>query len=88
MGIGRVQLAGIPTAAYSNGALTDAYRTGVLSNFSNDMILSATEPARAVTYVPCIYNPTAPTDKFSVLVSATPQSSLRTMHRRTLRVGE
>jgi hypothetical protein len=88
MGIGRVQLAGIPTAAYENGAVTNAYLTGELSTFAADMILSLTEPARGVTFVPCLFNPTAPVNKFSVLAAATPQSSLRTMHRRTLRVGE
>jgi len=88
MGIGRVQLAGIPTAAYENGSLSNAYLTGVLTNFATDMVQSLTEPARGVTFVPCLYNPTAAGDKFSVIVAATPQSSIRTMHRRTLRVGE
>lgn len=88
MGIGRTQLAGIPTAAYANGEVTDAYRTGQLASFALDMMQSLNEPARAVTYTPCIYNPTAPVDKFSPIVLTIPQRSLRTMHRRTLRVGE
>jgi hypothetical protein len=88
MGIGRVQLAGIPTAVYENGGLTNAYANGQLSNLATDMLFSLTEPARTVTYVPCLYNPSSTGEKFSVLSAATPQLSLRTMHRRTLRVGE
>lgn len=88
MGIGRVQLAGIPTAAYANGELTAAYLATEMSNFAQDMLQPLNEPARGVTYIPCIYNPTAGGAKYSVLVAATPQSSIRTMHRRTVRVGE
>lgn len=88
MGIGRIQLAGIPTAAMNNGEVSAAYKGTEMLNLANTMIQSITTTGPVVTFVPCLYNPTAPVNKFSPLFSCIPMDTLRTMHRRTLRVGE
>lgn len=88
MGIGRLQLAGIPTAAMDNGELTAAYKNAELSNLAQVLLLSITTSGPVVTYTPCLFNPTAAGAKFSPLFSIVINDSLRTMRRRTLRVGE
>jgi len=88
MGIGRLQLAGIPTAAMDNGELAAAYKATEMSNLAQKLLLSITTSSPVVTYTPCLFNPTAPVNKFSPLFSIVIQDSLRTMRRRTVRVGE
>jgi len=88
MGIGRVQLAAIPTAAMNNGELTAGYLAAEAANIAQAIMMGITTSGPIVTYAPCLFNPTAPVNKFSPLLSVIPQASLRTMRRRTLRVGE
>jgi len=88
MGIGRLQLAGIPTAAMNNGELTAGYLAAECSNLAQALLLGISTSGPIVTYTPCLYNPTAPVFKFSPLFSIVPMSTLRVMRRRTLRVGE
>jgi len=88
MGIGRIQLAGIPTAVMNDGELTAGYLTGPLADLATSLLSSLTTTAPVVTYTPCLFNPTAPVNKFSPIFSIIPQTSIRVMRRRTLRVGE
>jgi len=88
MGIGRTQLAGIPTAAMNNGELTAGYLAAEASNVAQALLMGITTSGPIVTFAPCLYNPTGPTNKFSPLFSVVPMSSLRVMRRRTLRLGE
>jgi hypothetical protein len=88
MGIGRTQLAGIPTAAMNNGEVTAGYMTTELIGLATAMLWTITTTGPVVTYAPCLFNPLAVGDKFATLLSVIPQTSLRVMRRRTLRVGE
>jgi len=88
MGLGRLQLAGIPTAAMNNGELTAGYLAAEASNVAQALLMGITTSGPVVTYTPCLYNPTGPIFKFSPLFSVVPMTSLRVMRRRTLRVGE
>jgi len=87
MGIGRIQLAGIPTAVMNDGELTAGYLTTELAALASNMLGSLTTSGPVVTYTPCLYNPTAPVNKFSPIFSIVPQTTIRVMRRRTLRVG-
>lgn len=87
-GLGRVQLPGVPAAAYTGGNLTNAYLTTELSNLCQDLMAGLTTPVSAVSMQPCIFNPGAAGSHFSPIVTVTPQETVRVMHRRTLFVGE
>jgi hypothetical protein len=87
MGIGRLQLAGVPTAAMNNGEVSAAFKGTEMLNLANTMIQTITTTAPVVTYNPCLFNPTATGPKFSPLFSCIPMDTLRVMRRRTLRVG-
>jgi len=87
-GIGRWQVAGLPFDAYVAGQLTDAYRTGAGSDLAQAMLVPwTTVTGTAISLTPTLYNPDV-TPHFSDLVSASPEDTVRTMHRRTVRVGE
>ena len=88
MGIGRIQIPGVPTLAMNNGELTNAYLTGPMEDLAAVLPQSLTTTGPVVTYVPCLFNPTDPGVKFAVLFDCIPKAEIRTMHRRTLRVGE
>lgn len=88
MGIGRVQLAGIPQTAYAAGNVDNVFLATKLIPWSTDLKSTYTTSVSPVTYVPCLYNPTGPGTKISPIVNVIPEQTVRTMHRRTLRVGE
>jgi len=88
MGIGRLQLAGIPTAVIDNGEVTAGYQAGELAALAAILIQTITTTGPVVTFSPCLFNPTAPVNKFEPIFSIIPQSTIRVMRRRTLRIGE
>jgi hypothetical protein len=88
MGIGRIQIAGVPTAAMDNGECSAAYKATELTDLAQALLLSITTSGPVVTYTPCLFNPTSPGAKFSPLFSIVVKDTLRTMRRRTVRLGE
>lgn len=86
-GVGRVQLAGIPQTGYADGSVNPVYEVAKLLPWCTDLMSSFTTSAGPVTFVPVLYNPTNPTPHYSPLIQVLPESTVRTMHRRTLRVG-
>jgi hypothetical protein len=88
MGVGRIQIAGIPATAMIAGGLDVAYMVGKLDPIGTSIKLNITTPFAPVTHVPVIYNPKGNPNKFSLLVSCDTVDRVSTMHRRTLRIGE
>lgn len=88
MGIGRLQFAPIPKTKLVHGVLDSTYKTTELKDLADSMVLGITGAAFGTVYVPCLYNPTAAGLKFSQLFEVIVEDTTRTMHRRTLRVGE
>lgn len=87
-GIGRIQVVGPPQGEFANGVVGAVYLAGPIATLITDLKSSYTTSVGPVTYVPCLYNPTGAPDKYSVLFDIVPQDTLRTMHRRTVRLGE
>lgn len=85
-GIGRMQLAGVPASTITAGKFSGAYQVAVQS-FADTFLGDITVAADSSKYRFCLFNGTAATaddDYFDMIVHDT----VRTMHRRTLRVGE
>lgn len=87
-GIGRVQLCGIPNAVYSAGVLEGAYKNGVLDTFANRLIGSFTGGTLYPGYEFTWCLPAGGADHTYDIYDTIPQDTVRTMHRRTVRVGE
>ncbi|HWI70242.1 MAG TPA: hypothetical protein VNS88_18065 [Nitrospiraceae bacterium] len=87
-GVGRVQLAGIPQTAYADGLIDPVYAGLKLTPWCNDLISSYSTSGPVLTLVPVLYNPTAAPPRYSLIIQIFPEDTVRTMHRRTLRVGE
>jgi len=88
MGLGRVQYGPIPGTKLTAGDLDAGYVAGELTDLANALAANLTTAARVITLVPVVYNPAAASPFFSVITSWVVQSAARTMHRRTLRLGE
>lgn len=88
MGLGRMQMAGLATDAALQGMLNPANQAVPLAVWAADMLLNYVTSAPAVTFSPCLYNPTGAGLRFSPLVATVVEDTLRVMRRRTLRVGE
>lgn len=86
-GVGRVQLAGIPQTAYVDGMITPVFSAAKLNVWCNDLLASYTTSVIIMTLVPGLYNPTGTGTHFSPLLQVIPEDTVRTMHRRTVRVG-
>lgn len=87
-GVGRWQLAALATDTYVAGVLTDAFVLGPMTDLATEMMKSWTKvTGGAITFVPCIFNP-GTTPPFSPLLAVVPKNTVRTMHRRSLLVGE
>lgn len=88
MGIGRMQLAGVGDG-YMVAGKWDLTGIGAevlaLRNALKGSYTTATTP---ITMVPVIFNPGAPGDKWSVITDFSFEDTVRTMHRRSLRLGE
>lgn len=88
MGVGRMQMAGVPDDGFSSGLINPGTIGVPLAIWAADMKLNFTTSAPVQTYGPCLYNPTGAGLRFSLITSTGVEDTLRTMHRRTLRVGE
>lgn len=87
-GIGRWQLAGMGQSEYASGTLTPTYKTTFLTPLANQFVVTYIDPTDGFNMVPCIYNPTGTSPFFSRVTAASVQDEVRTMHRRTVRLGE
>lgn len=87
-GIGRIQLAGVGDG-YIVAGKWDLGGIGAevlaLRNALKGSYTTATTP---ITLVPVIFNPGAVGDKWSLITNFDFEDTVRTMHRRTLRLGE
>lgn len=86
--IGRIQIFGIPTTELSDGLILPGL--GVpLNDFASQYNAALTTSSTAV-WVPVLtsVNPTTGARVTTTIVSASPQSTVRVMRRRTVRVGE
>ena len=90
MGVGRIQLAGIPQTMIVAGALNPDYMAGELTTLGEAIVDDAyTSPTEGWVATPCLFNPAFDgAQKWADLLTFTVNDSLRTMHRRTLRLGE
>lgn len=84
--IGRVQMPGLPSDDIVDGEIS----VGQLTNYGTlALSLAQDQNNVGITQVvsPCIFNPTR-TPNYTEIVAWDVQRSARTMHRRTLRLGE
>lgn len=86
-GQGRWQFAGVPASKYDSGMVQLGYRTGELATFANELMLPVQGTLYAVNWRPCLYTPKNLPDRYRVISSVIVQDTVRTMHRRTVRVG-
>lgn len=86
--IGRLQLAGVPSINISQGKWDVVGLAGALGDFVTALKNSFTPAGLAVTITPVIFNPTAPAPHYQAIWSWTVNDEVRTMHRRTLFLGE
>ena len=87
-GNGRMQLGGIPRSGMVDGSIDVAGYGALVSSLRNALALNQTTSVTPVTIQPCIFNPLAAAPKYQLISSWLVQTTLRTMHRRTLLVGE
>jgi len=87
-GIGRIQIAGISSNDMVSGLWDVTGLAGQLGDFINCVKASYTTAATPITMAPVIFNPTGPVDFYSPILAWTVQEEIRTMHRRTVRLGE
>jgi len=88
MGIGRIQMAGADKGSISAAKWTQAFLDAEVTDVANAMLDEVTVPTENYKLRPCIYNPNGAGVHFNALSAFRVQQSVRTMHRRTLRVGE
>jgi hypothetical protein len=86
-GVGRLQLAGVPENSYLAGEFDPSYMTDVKLDFDAQLTGLISVTATSAVYAPCLYGGLAVTSDDDVF-AIQPKSSVRTMHRRTVRVGE
>lgn len=86
-GVGRVQIAGVPSAQVTSGLLSGAYLT-VLNDFAETMMTEITTTS-GVTWVPCLtgFKKGSTTRVTTELVSAQAKLEARVMRRRTVGLG-
>lgn len=87
-GVGKFQLAGIVDNVMDNGELNVDYRTDQLGDLSTEINGEVVGTTYLISWLPVLFHPSEGADPYSLLTNVIPQSSVRTMHRRTLRVGE
>lgn len=86
-GIGRLQFAPVPSAQMNNGFLDPAYVSGEMTALGDSMINTISGTAYAAgRFKPCL--PAGGADHSYDLFDVFPMNTVRTMHRRTLYLGE
>ena len=86
--IGRMQMAGGPLEELSGAEWSAPYRAAELSNLGQALTAALTLTGPLLTLKPCLYNPTQPNPKYNEVIAYAVEREQRTMHRRTLRLGE
>ena len=87
-GIGRIQLAGIGDGYMVAGKWDLAGIGAEVLAVRNALVGTYTTATTPITLVPCIFNPTGAPSHYSPVLSFDFEDTVRTMHRRTLRLGE
>lgn len=87
-GIGRMQLAGVPSSQIASGRVQGAFAAGPLKALADALKFNIITAPSNVTMEPVIYNPGVVPFNYSQIIQTTVQDTVRTMHRRTLFVGE
>jgi len=87
-GIGRIQLAGIGDGYMVAGKWDLGGIGAEVLAVRNALVGSYTTAATPITLVPVIFNPTGAPDHYSVVTNVDFEDTVRTMHRRTVRLGE
>jgi len=85
---GRMQLAGIGSNGMLAGELDLGVYGVVLADLRDALAANQTTTTTPITIIPVIYNPAGPNPKYQLIQSWLINTSLRTMHRRTLFLGE
>ncbi len=84
-GIGGMHFPGLPPSMYTDGSITAAYGVLMIAAQANLLaVLTTTLPA--ATLVPVIYNPGATPNHQDIAILEI-QTTVRTMHRRTVGLG-
>jgi hypothetical protein len=84
---GRIQIAGVPREGMVDGEIDIAGYGVLLAQLRDKLALGQTTTLTPITIVPVIFNPNLPNPKYQLISSWLVQTTLRTMHRRTLRLG-
>jgi len=85
-GVGHIQIGGIPQEGYAEGTLEPEY-LGIVEDLKEVLAASIIVPGTSAEYRPCLWGGQVPTeddDLWELVV----QKEVRTMHRRTVRLGE
>lgn len=85
-GVGRIQMAGVPNDQIEDGIFKGAY-IGQAEAAWDDILGDQTVTGIAMTFRYCLFHGGAP-EESDDLFDVIPQATVRTMHRRTVRVGE
>lgn len=83
---GRKQLAGIPDSTYNNGIFTGSY-LAMVNAWATSMVGPFVVPTGMGEYVWCLADRAVPANYID-LTDYAPQPQVRTMHRRTVGLGE
>lgn len=86
-GQGRWQLAGAPASRMNAGLWNLLYREGEVLDFANQLKTNVNGTTFPITWVPCLYTPGNLPSRYRIIVAVNVHDTIRTMHRRTLRVG-
>lgn len=85
--VGRVQLAGIPTAAMRDGEIDPTYAAALQGAATNCFTNSITVTTGGGEYRMAVWGPGRVINSLIDVVQARVNPELRTMHRRTVRLG-
>lgn len=87
-GVGRVQIP-VPEATVANGKLDVDYMNSELTDLANELKQPVVTGAPAATWTPVLFGKNAAgLIHTGEIIDASPEDTVRTMHRRTLRLGE
>lgn len=85
-GIGRIQMAGVPAESMASGSFTPLYTTQVQTAWQ-ELLETVTSPIDGAVYRTCLWG-AGQVGASADLIDIQAKDTVRTMHRRTVRVGE
>jgi hypothetical protein len=86
-GVGRIQLAGLPVGEISNGNWSDAIR-GSVSDVFDDLLGPLTTTTTSTQFTPVVWDSKNIGATPHAIIEVDTQATVRTMHRRTVGLGE